>query len=153
MRSIPGQPKEITSASCEDHRRYLIGTRDKGIVMRPDHTKSFECWVDADYAGNWYDPRAAKDPMTAKSQSRWVITYAGCPITWSSKLQMLMALLTTEAEYITLSSALRDQILMMQLMKEVIDCGIDVKFAPPHVHCMALEDNGVAIKLMQLPKI
>ena len=23
--------------------------------MRPDHTKSFECWVDADYAGNLED--------------------------------------------------------------------------------------------------
>ena len=34
---------------------YLIGTRDKGIIMRPDHTKSFECWVDADFAGNWYE--------------------------------------------------------------------------------------------------
>ena len=85
---------------------YLISTRDKGIVMKPDHTKSFKCCVDADFAGNWYEPRATKDPMTAKSQSGWVITYAGCPITWSSKLQTLMALSTTEAEYITLSSAL-----------------------------------------------
>ena len=66
--------------------RYLIGTRDKGIMMKPDHTKSFECWVDADFAGNWYKPRAMKDPMTTKSRSGWVITYAGCPITWLSKL-------------------------------------------------------------------
>ena len=46
---------------------YLIGTRDKGIVMRLDHTKRFECWVDANYAGNWYEPGTVKDPMTAKS--------------------------------------------------------------------------------------
>ena len=31
---------------------YLIGTRDKGIMMRPDYNKSFECWVDANFAGN-----------------------------------------------------------------------------------------------------
>ena len=48
-------------------RCYLIGTRDKGIVVRPDHTTSFECWVDADFVGNWYEPGAAKDPMTTKS--------------------------------------------------------------------------------------
>ena len=46
---------------------YLVGTRDKDIMMRLDYTKSFECWEDAHLAGNWYEPRAAKDPMTAKS--------------------------------------------------------------------------------------
>ena len=110
---------------------YLIGMRDKGIVMKPDHTKSFKCWVDADFAGNWYGPGATKDPMTTKSWSGWVVMYAGCPITWSSKLQTLMALSTTEAEYVAMSSALRDQILIMQLLKEVIARGIDEKFMPP----------------------
>ena len=79
--------------------------------------------------------------------------YAGCPITWSSKLQTLTVLSTTEAEYIAWSSALRDQILIMQLMKEVIKQGIDVKFVPPHMHCTAFEDNEGAIELVQLPKI
>ena len=131
---------------------YLIGTRAKGIVMRPDHTKSFECWEDADFAGNWYEPWAAKDPMTAKSQPRWTIMYAGCHITWSSKLQTLMALSTMKAQYVVLSSALRDQIPIMQLMKEVINRRIDVKFAPPRVYS-TFEDNGGAIKLVWLPKI
>ena len=57
--------------------------------------------------------------------------YAGCPITWWSKLQTtLTALSTTEAEYVALSSALRDQIPIMQLMKEAMKQGIDVKFVP-----------------------
>ena len=47
-----------------------------------------------------------------------------------------------EAEYVALSSALRDQIPIMQLMKEVIKQGIDVKFVLPRMHCMAFEDNG-----------
>ena len=132
---------------------YLIGTRDKGIMMRLDYTKSFKCWVDADFVGNWYEHGAMKDPMTAKSQSGWVITYAGCPITWSSKLQTVTALSTTEAEYIMLSLALRDQILIMQLMKEVITRGIDANLVPPHVHCTVFEDNGEAIELVWLPKI
>jgi hypothetical protein len=29
--------------------RYLLGTRDKGFIIRPDMKKSFECYVDADY--------------------------------------------------------------------------------------------------------
>ena len=150
---IPGQPEEVTSQAVRTIGCYLRGTRDKGIMMRPDHTKSFECWVDADNAGNWYEPRATKDPMTTKSQSGWVIMYTGCPITWSSKLQTLTVLSTMEAEYIALSSALRDQIPIMQLMKEVITQGIDMKFVPPCVHCTAFEDNGGAIELVQLPKI
>ena len=149
-------PKRSHLQAVRTIGRYLRGTRDKGIVMRPDHTKSFECWVDANYAGNWYEPGAtgaAKDPMTAKSRSGWVITYAGCPITWSSKLQTLTALSSTEAKYVALSSVLRDQILIMQLMKEVIKQGIDVKFMPHRMHCTAFEDNGGAIELVQLPKI
>ena len=60
-------PKKSHLHAVRTIGRYLRGTRDKGIVMRPDHTKSFECWVDADYTGTWYKPRAMKDPMTAKS--------------------------------------------------------------------------------------
>ena len=39
---------------------------------------------------------AQQDPMTAKSRSGSIFQYAGCPI-WASKLQILTALLTTEA--------------------------------------------------------
>ena len=143
-------PKKSHIQAVRAIGHYLIGTRDKGVVMKPDNTKSFECWADADFAGNWYKPGATKDPMTAKSRSGWVITYAGCPITWSSKLQTLTAL---EAEYITLSSALRDQIPIMELLKEVIERGINEKFMPPRVHCTAFEDNGGAIELVRLLKI
>ena len=145
-------PKKSHIQAMRAIGRYLIGRRDKGIVMKPDYTKSFECWVDANFAGNWYEPGATKDPMTAKSRSGWVITYTRCPITWSSKLQTLTALSTTEAEYVALLSALRDQIPIMQLLKEVIARGIDEKFMPPRVHCTAFEDNRGAIELVQLPK-
>ena len=146
-------PKKSHLQAVRAIGHYLICTRDKGIVMKPDHTKSFKCWVDADFAGNWYESGATKDPMTAKSRSRWVIMYARCPITWSSKLQTLMALSTMETEYVALSSALRDQIPIMQLLKEVIARGIDEKFTSPCMHCMAFQDNGGAIELVRLPKI
>jgi hypothetical protein len=43
---------------------------------------------------------------------------AQCPITWSSKLQTLTALSTTDAVYIALSNALRYVIPLMEIMKE-----------------------------------
>ena len=66
------------------------------------------------------------------------------------KLQTLTALSMTEAEYISLSSALHDQIPLIQLMKEVNQQGIDVKYVPPQVHCMVFEDNRGAIEFVCL---
>jgi hypothetical protein len=45
------------------------------------------------------------DPSTTKSHSGYVINYAGCPIA-GSKLQMIIALSITKAEYVSLSEAL-----------------------------------------------
>ena len=59
----------------------------------------------------------------------------------------------TEAEYVLLSLALRDQILLMELMKELIMKVIDVKYQPPHVYCTAFEHHNEAVELVQLPTI
>ena len=75
--------------------------------------------MDADFAGGFNHKIAASDPATDKSCSGWVITYAGCRVMWSSKMQTLTALSMTEAEYVALSTALRDLIPMMELLKEM----------------------------------
>lgn len=62
--------------------------------------------VDADFAGTWHQEFAHLCDSVL-SQTGLVITYCGCPITWSSKLQSEIALSTTEAEYIALSMAMR----------------------------------------------
>ena len=31
--------------------KYLLDTKDKGIIFRPDKTKGLECHVDADFSG------------------------------------------------------------------------------------------------------
>ena len=68
---------------------YLKGMPNDGIMLGPDAQQSFQCWVDADFSGNWRPEGAQMDPMMAKSCSGWIIQYAGCPITWASKLQTL----------------------------------------------------------------
>ena len=78
----------------------------------------FDCWVDADFAGNWHQADAHIDPMTSKSQSGWIVCFAGTPIAWASKMQTIMAMSTTEAEYIALSTSLREVIPMMRMLKE-----------------------------------
>ena len=109
---------------------YLIRTAGKGLILNPTQETSFECFADADFCGLWNKDRGEFDSMTSKSRTGFVITYAGCPITWASKLQSLTALSSTEAEYIALSTSLRDQIPLMEMLKEVQAEGIDVHFSP-----------------------
>ena len=32
---------------------YLIGTKERGFIFTPDKNYGIECFVDADFAGNW----------------------------------------------------------------------------------------------------
>jgi hypothetical protein len=104
-------------------------SRNKGFLLQLDPNELFECYVDANYCGNW-NPLTAEDPSTAKSCSGYLITYMGCPIVWASHLQTVFALSTAEAEYIVLSTALRDVIPMMDLLSELKDNGFDVQTSP-----------------------
>ncbi len=60
--------------------RYLKRTRDIGLRFKPDPSKGFEDYCDADFSGNWNREFAETDPSIAKSRSGWIVFYAGCPI-------------------------------------------------------------------------
>jgi hypothetical protein len=77
---------------------YSKKTHNLGLKFKPDPNKCFECYCDADFSGNWNRKFALVDPSTAKSESRCIIFYTGCPVYWASKLQSQIALSTTEAE-------------------------------------------------------
>ena len=133
--------------------RYLKKTRDVGLKFKPNPSKGFDCYCDADFSGNWNHLFAATDPSTSKSRSGWVIFYASCPIMWASKLQSQVALSTTEAEYIAMSMALRDVIPVMSLVQEMREKGFQVLCNDPHVYCKVFEDNSGALELARLPKM
>ncbi len=93
------------------------------------------------------------DPSTAKSRSGWIIFYAGCPVSWASKLQSQVTLSTTEAEYIAMSQALRDVIPVMNLLQEMRERDFQVICNEPYVYCKVFEDNSGALELARLPKL
>ena len=33
--------------------RYFIETKTNGFIFKPDNNIAIECWVDADFSGNW----------------------------------------------------------------------------------------------------
>jgi hypothetical protein len=94
-----------------------------------------------------------KDPSTAKSQTGYVISYAGCPIVWASKLQTEVVLSTTESEYDGVSESLHIAIIMLYLLKEMQEQGVDISKTNPAVYCKLFEDNAGAIHLAKAPKM
>ena len=145
-------PKASHASAVKHIVKYLIATKDQGIHLRPEN-HSFDCWVDADFVGNWDRVHADVDPSTAKSRTGYIINYGGCPITWGSKLQTEVALSTTEAEYNALSTSLREVIHLMQLVEEAHELGWTTIQDVPKVHCTVFEDNVGALEMARLPKM
>ena len=146
-------PKQSHADAVKCIGRYLKGTPHEGITLRPDTQQSFQCWVNTDFAGNWKPEGAQHDPMTAKSRSGWIIQYAGYPITWASKLQTLTALSTTEAQYVALSMAMREQLPLIQLLKEVVAHKVDASLQRTTIHIKAFEDNSGALEMAKVHKM
>ena len=106
---------------------------------------------DADFAGNW-DKIDTTNRDTARSRHGYYICYNGVPITWKSQLQHEIALSTTEAEYTSLSYALREAIPIMNLLKEMKERKFDVSNKIAKFHCKVYEDNSGAIEIAREEK-
>jgi len=87
-------------------------------VFKPDAKLALDCYVDADFAGLW-KVENEHDPVCVKSRTGYVLLLGGCPLTWASRLQIEIALSTVEAEYIALSTAMRNLFPTRALLKEV----------------------------------
>ena len=144
-------PREPHANAIKRIGRYLIATKDKGISFKPTGDLShFECFVDADFAGA-YTKETCEDPNSVKSRTGCVIKYAGCPITWFSRLQTEIALSTTEAEYIALSSAAREVLPLREMITELKPI-LNIPDANLVIKCTLFEDNMGAEELAKIPK-
>ena len=131
--------------------KYLKAMHHIGLCFKPDLSKGFQHYCDANFAGNWNKDFAETDQSTAKSRSGWVVFYAACPIIWASKLQSQVALSMTEAEYIAMSMALHDVIPLMELIKEMREHKFKIVNTQPYIYCKVFEDNSCALELARLP--
>ncbi|KAL7554972.1 hypothetical protein ACHAWF_018568 [Thalassiosira exigua] len=143
------EPKKSHEAAVKRIGRYLKGTMDKGLILDPSDDLTIDCYPDADFAGLWGHEHP-QDPHCARSRTGYVITLAGCPILWKSKLQTEIALSTMEAEYVALSTACRDLFPIMDLVKEIGQhFGLPVQ-DKSRFHVRVHEDNVGALLLGQL---
>ena len=132
--------------------RYLIHTRDKGLIIKPNKNQNIldiECFVDADFAG-LFNHEDSADPHCVRSRTGFVIRMGGSPIIWGSKLQPVIASSTMESEYIALSTACKDLLPIRNIAKEIAKaCGITDE-ERSSMHTTIWEDNVGALTLANL---
>ncbi|GMF54636.1 unnamed protein product [Phytophthora fragariaefolia] len=90
--------------------RYLLKTKDVGIVYGGSLGTELEAYSDADWAGNRYDRRSVSGMM---------LMMCGAPVVWRSTFQKTVALSSTEAECMTLSECVKECIWMRRLLKDM----------------------------------
>ena len=91
--------------------RYLNGTTGYGILFARQHgDNSVVGYVDSNYAGNIDDRRSA---------TGYVFTLSEGPVCWRSTLQSLVAMSTTEAEYMAVAKAVKEALWLKRLVKEL----------------------------------
>jgi hypothetical protein len=91
--------------------KYIKGTRDLGITYSPDSSLEVFGYSDADWASNI---------DTRRSTTGYVFYAAGGPVSWKSKVQPTVALSSTEAEYMALTSCAQEAMSLKQLQKEFL---------------------------------
>ena len=98
--------EEVVKCIC--HYLLLLKTKDQELVLKPDATKGLECYFDAGWLGlgRSIHLMILSPPIQGQGILLWGMPAA--PSFGGSKLQKLIALSTTEAEYIALSSALQE---------------------------------------------
>jgi len=93
--------------------------------------------------------REQEDPVCVKLRTGYVLMLGGCPLTWASRLQSEISLSTTEAEYIALSTAMRDLLPTRALLKEIGDKMQLSNCQQSKSLSRVWEDNNVAIQLAE----
>jgi hypothetical protein len=92
---------------------YLKGTVNLKLTYAPSPSRSdepFVTYTDADHGG---------DPETTRSTSGYLLCIGTGAVSWSSKLQTLVALSTTEAEFIAAVEAGKEMFWMRNLLQEL----------------------------------
>ncbi|XP_061469413.1 uncharacterized protein LOC133378809 [Rhineura floridana] len=110
--------------------RYLKGTSKKGLVMSGQGKGGMECYVDADHAS---------ELTSRKSTTGIVILLHGSVIDWCSRRQAVVAISSSEAEYVSLSTTCNKLQWFEHLTQELC---IEVKKP-----ILVYEDNQTCIRL------
>jgi hypothetical protein len=118
--------------------RYLKGTLDYRLTYAPDPSSPslFTTFSDADHGG-------CRD--TGRSTGAYIVKMGTGAVSWSSKLQSIVALSTTEAEYVAACSAGTEIMWLRNLFTEI---GLDLSSTSSPL----LIDNQSALSVAKNPE-
>ncbi|GKA07313.1 retrovirus-related pol polyprotein from transposon TNT 1-94 [Tanacetum coccineum] len=128
------KPTSVHLAAAKRIMRYIQGTLDCGIWYKMGGEGNMKVFNDSDYAGDFDD---------RKSTSCHVILWDGAAVIWSSKKQSIVALSSTEAEYVATAACACQVIWVRGVLQEL---GLKME-ETTMINC----DNTSAIKLSQNP--
>ena len=131
------EPKACHDVAVKRIRKCLLGTSEEGLIHEPDSIKGMEMCADIDFAGH-FEKNNAEDPESVCSRTGNVLKHASYPIFWKSKLEIGIALSTTYAENIALSTSSRETIPMMHLLRE-ISAAMKIKECIKKMKCTVLK--------------
>ena len=127
-------PTEAHLTAVKRIFRYLKGTIDLCIKYERSADNCLVGFSDADWAGDLTDRHSTTGNLFMMS---------GAAIDWISKKQPVVALSTTEAEYVALSAATQEAVWLSRLLT-------DIK-APPKAPILIKEDNQGTIAVARNP--
>jgi hypothetical protein len=111
--------KALHSITVKHLRRYLLGTQDKGFVLKSKLPMELTSYVNADFCGTWNKKHTENDPDMACLHRRFVVFDADSLVYWQSKLQTMIAQLTVDNELNALPKATRFIKLLSYLVHEL----------------------------------
>ena len=126
-------PTEAHLTAVKRILRYLKGTINLALKYKEDETNSLIGYSDADWAGDLDDRYSTTGNL---------FLLAGGAVSWVSKKQHVVALSTTEAEYIALSLAAQEATWLRRMLTE---------FGASPGCVILMEDNQGAIALAKNP--
>lgn len=104
------KPGEIHWDAVKWLLRYVKGSSDLSLVFTKSKEFRVQGYCDSDFAG---------DLDKSRSTSGYVFTMGGNAVSWRSCLQSVVALSTTEAEYMALSEAVKEAIWIKGLISDM----------------------------------
>ena len=115
--------------------RYLAGTKERGLNYSSSASQEILIYVDANYAETVAD---------FKSTSGWVTLIGGAAVNWMSKLQSVVALSTTEAEFTATTVAVQEAMYQR-------DFANSMKIKLPDKPTCVYNDNSGSLALTKNP--
>lgn len=133
-----GNPVKEDVVGVKKIMKYISGTKEKGIsYLKESDSDVLEAFCDADYAG---------DEETRRSTTGYVILFGNGPVAWCSRRQPIVALSSTEAEYIAAAECCKEVLYLKSLIEELTGCVLKTNLYIDNQSAISLAKTGVLNK-------